>query len=1412
MNGFNLNEEDLLRQFRQAKDIKIGRLFSQYDTSLKGVREMYPQLTEAISQRRLTTTFPTQPMFFTANEAAEMGLGLQEGWMLKLTPIEGNGGFTSSFITPQKWEITEDNYYISPSGERVSQADLQAQLSPPTGGFAPPEIAIPTIEDLTEEGKIAYQEYQAAGGQLDVWGWYQEREQEQLETEQVFGKVFPEQDIEEITAYIESDPEGFLADIREIGRTEDTEALLRILAPEITDEDIAMLFEGIAGVEWTTPETLGLPEPSPWDKSISETVRSHTWFLTPVRTEQQLIVLDIIHRGLLESEFIPDYQKEIIEGTGEVPTIYLRLTPEELEQIGIKLDPFNAEYLRELQANETKYAYWESLLEGAELPSSFGAQFIAGWGDMINTFGSALNWLGAEGLGKTISQEGLKYQRVTPPLDWQGMTHANFWTGQLPRALPFTLALIPAAIIGGYAGVSIAGAIGLGHLGQVILGSIAAAGLSRPLESALEAGGAYDQALAQGFSPEEAHEAADSVFNKNMLLMGMDAAEFFLAFAPGPAKIASPFIKVAIIAGKPIIVGLSEAGEEFFQDWFIRQALGEELALDDEMKQAISLGFVMGFGLGGAGDVFTVIQTRIKNNLTPGLTEIFDTAKLEAIEEGKSPEASELAGLDAVAGTTEGKALVEKIVGEVQESEQAKQNSMFNIGNIADTEMTVGELGLNYNKLPQEVKTQLESFKGGKENFNNYTVYDFARFINNQFTGIGKTSALFRWSKNSEIQKIFAFWASEKGIFSSSEADAISREMASQPRIEVMREIVEKVTTKAEVGIALDELQAELDGAQEWLRTDPVATYTGKEITYTRKGKKVTRKYKITSVLVEGKMPETLTPEKARYLLMGRELKPGAFDKAGNVRWEYIIDELAEHFNMGEQELVNRIEQIARTERRVTELKSLIQDAEARFEAAPEVEAVEPTPRNTVRHPDHIKSEEVGNIELAREFYDATPNNELDVAATAYLQEGVIDDYIAKMPEYDELKLQALSDEVRANIAEVVELQKLGEEEIAYLTRQKYESPEERAVIESEISRLTQAVDFFDGLIRKLKGGERLTINDAVHLGMALRKTKGGKLIPAVRDSGFYVSTDFAEYPFFQDVSLPSGMLMDTIRLLQAVDGGRFAGAAQQHILWPTQRTYLSYLQFVDTTKIKVHELAEKYGLTRFGMGKARQAAGDVIEYIGQVESMQTAQELMRDIPEIAALVKGFDSQTQQNIIDFAKEARHFFDNMLDIQNRARTKRNQETIPYRRNYRQWVTDTNLWAMLFGRNKRPDIMMQSVPMPDYIKPDAPFNPRAEARKGGLADYIKKRDLVQLMYDYSVTAGKDLFMTNIVQNGKILCSNLVNSPNNYPVRDGKHNTRAGLPVSSFSSSPGKAKCLLLDYQRKARWEGCLSGYWC
>jgi len=1216
MNGFNINEEDLLARYAQSRDLEIERLLTQYGSSLAEIKEMYPQISSAIGKRRLTTTLPSEPLFFTPTEARDMGLNLEEGWMLKFNPTQGDGErYSASFVTPTKWEITEDNLFISPGGERYSRADFEALLSYPTGGMAIGEEAGSlispslTIADLTEEGKSYYQKYQQEGGQLDINGWLDLMERQQLETEQVFGQVFPEMDIEEVRRYAEEQPESFENDIFEIGRTPETERLLQLTYEGVTPQVLDSFFgtyQSQEGIEWTTPETLGMPK-------VNEIFR---WSLGSIWGRMKDIgigpqseLVQEIKDKLLMSELLPEEQRNWIRDTGILPSTYMELSPEELEQIGVQLSDTSREVLRRIQTTGDKYEYWESLLTREEYTPGFTAQIQAGWGDVLRSAGSAASWLGAEGAGKWLAEKGSAYQLVVPAAEWKGVFHPNFWTKQLPRAIPFTFALIPAAIVGGYAGAGVAGAVGLGAFGKLLLGAIGASVLSRPLESALEAGNAYDEALAKGLTEEEAEEAASSTFKGNLALSGLDAAQFAMAFAPMPFKTGSRLLRYATIAGKVAVVGLSEAGEEAVQDIITRRALGEEVKMDADMQQAMALGMVMGMGLGGVGDVYSAIQNRVENNLSQPLSEVFEKTKFEGLDQGLTEQQATLRAFDVIAEMPEGKQIIQDVINRVQKAEQQKQNTAFGIGNISDTKMTVGELGLNYKNLPQEVRTRLESFKGGKESFGNYTVYNFARFINDQFTEVGGKSALFRMARNPEIQKIFAFWANDRGIFTGTEADEISKQMASQPRDAVI----------------------------------------------------------------------------------------------GNIS--------------------------------------------------------EPTPRGTVQHPGNIKSNEAANVEIAKEYYDAIPGSELDTAATAYLREGTTDSYINRMPEYAELKLQALSDDVRTNISELTEIQNLGREEIKQLSLRLRDATtyEERQSIQSQISKLEKDITYFDGIIHKLKGGDRLSIDDAVALGMALRKTRGGKIVPAVRQSGFYVTDEFANYPYFQDVSLPSGNLMDPIRLCEAIDGGRFGGALQQNVLWPTQRSYLAYLQFVDNTKAQVHLLAEKYGLTGFGSKGAKQAAGDVVEYIGQNEVSKTAEELL-SIPEIGQLVKGFNPRTQHNIVEFAKEARHFFDDMLDVQNRARAKRNQAHIPYRHNYRQWILDTNIWSMLFGRNKKPDVMMQTTLMPDYIKPDAPFNARAQAREGGLEGYLKERDLVKLMYDYSVTAGKDLFMTNIVQNGKIHAATL------------------------------------------------------
>jgi len=631
MNGFTLNEEDLLKKFRKSKDLEIERLLTQYGTSLADVREMYPQLTQAVAQRRLITTFPTQPLFFTAAEAAQMGLGLQEGAMLKLSPIEGNGGLTSSIITPQKWEITEDNYYISPSGDRLSEADMRAMLSEPTGGLVPDELFYQTeltIENLTEAGREQYQEYQTSGGELGVADWVDLRERQRLETEEVFGAVFPQQDIAEVLAYAQSQPEAFLQDIFEIGRTEEIEMLLRTMYEGVTEEWLTELF---------TP-TIGSPE---LRQNLIDALKPVTE--TNIDTMVQYFG---DNPQALRASLIGEGRNEATERL--VRQLWPDITEQQLS------DYFNPSALivEAEAAREVERGKWGT--------------FTAGVGDLVANVGGIFKWCGAEGIGEKITTFAKYMQVQAAPIPfepdeftWKQLFNPQFYATYGVRMLP-TLMLLAVPALGAYSlAGSIAARVGLGAVGRAVITGVGGAALSRPIESALEAGGAYDEARARGLSHEEAEQVADEVFRRNLTLAGLDALQLAVAFMPTPVGKAAAgavtrgLVTTAKIGGKLFFTGLTEGGEEVYQEMILKQAMGDERGLaemlqDPDMQLVFSLGAIAGLGMGAGGDIIVRIQNRVIPQLNSEQKAQFDKSKEDFVSQGLSEDVATQKALDNV--------------------------------------------------------------------------------------------------------------------------------------------------------------------------------------------------------------------------------------------------------------------------------------------------------------------------------------------------------------------------------------------------------------------------------------------------------------------------------------------------------------------------------------------------------------------------------------------------------------------------------------------------------------------------------------------------------------------------------------------------------------------------------------------
>ena len=341
------------------------------------------------------------------------------------------------------------------------------------------------------------------------------------------------------------------------------------------------------------------------------------------------------------------------------------------------------------QALDLHDTYTEEVNESSLYEKAQGS-FKAGIGDVYSTAGNTMKWLGvSDELTRPYIDFGERLRTAyIPPTDeseftWRKMRDPEWWATTGTRSVPFMLSLIPAAIVGAYAGAAVAGGaavtIGLGAFGTTVLttigGATGAALLGRPVESAFEAGAVFEEAKARGMTDEEADAAADNTFWGNMALTGVDAAQFALAFTPlkimGSSANRSLTRRIIATTGKIGFVGLGEAGEERFQEKISIKALGGEAAFfdlnDPRLNEASAIGMIFGVGLGGSGSVYTSLKDRVVNSMPDDVKTDFETNKVAAVTDGMTNEAAELQALDAVAETPEGKAHIENVLNNLKE-------------------------------------------------------------------------------------------------------------------------------------------------------------------------------------------------------------------------------------------------------------------------------------------------------------------------------------------------------------------------------------------------------------------------------------------------------------------------------------------------------------------------------------------------------------------------------------------------------------------------------------------------------------------------------------------------------------------------------------------------------------------------
>lgn len=285
----------------------------------------------------------------------------------------------------------------------------------------------------------------------------------------------------------------------------------------------------------------------------------------------------------------------------------------------------------------------------------------------------------------------------------------------------------------------------------------------------------------------------------------------------------------------------------------------------------------------------------------------------------------------------------------------------------------------------------------------------------------------------------------------------------------------------------------------------------------------------------------------------------------------------------------------------------------------------------------------------------------------------------------------------------------------------------------------------------------KLSAEEAARLGIARRVTKGGKVVPAIRKSGVAVPEEFAQYPHFKDVRAGwLGGSKDPTRAIQEIDGALSlakkaklpgqVGAAEKFVLWRTR----------DMAKTRAGWLAsrtdELKNIAKGISNKQARIANEVLEKVSRKGAYISPEELAKN-PEISKIT------TNKKIIKFAQESRKYFDRVFKRQNDFRKLRNQPEILYRKYYSPHeLQKKSLWGETFGLKKEPRDLFYKPELPDYIKPDKPFNPRAMAREAGLPKYKKQMNLKELLENYTNTAARDIFNTSIVQNNKAFAQQL------------------------------------------------------
>lgn len=211
---------------------------------------------------------------------------------------------------------------------------------------------------------------------------------------------------------------------------------------------------------------------------------------------------------------------------------------------------------------------------------------------------------------KEVAQQEFGMEKIKNP---------DFWTTTVARQVPQTLAFLRAAQPA-YSSAynktkAFMGDSRFAEVASQSAGGLAGTAATRPFEGASEAEATYEQARDMGMSDEEAVGAGREVFVDNMKLAGVDAVQIAAALSPVKMQRSSALSKILSSTAKLGAGGVTEAGEEVWQERASRQALGQEFSLSDpQVQEAGFIGGMMGVAFQGAGEVSNQVNRSVQRN------------------------------------------------------------------------------------------------------------------------------------------------------------------------------------------------------------------------------------------------------------------------------------------------------------------------------------------------------------------------------------------------------------------------------------------------------------------------------------------------------------------------------------------------------------------------------------------------------------------------------------------------------------------------------------------------------------------------------------------------------------------------------------------------------------------------------